>query len=144
MVENWFYPILEWLLQLVSLNHLLGKLFFSPLLWGSVCLWHWGMFPVCSKMLGPVYVSSLLDYVLLLGNWVHSCYEILRNSDCCFLLFLILVLYLCGYLLLGFLKEDYFFAFSRVQFPSLCWCFTSTILCRVGFVERYCVNFVLS
>ena len=36
--------------------------------------------------------------------------EILRNSDCCFLLFLCL----CGYLLLGLLEEDYFLAFSRV------------------------------
>jgi hypothetical protein len=29
---------------------------------------HWGTFPVCSKMLGPVYISSLLVYVFLLGN----------------------------------------------------------------------------
>jgi hypothetical protein len=59
--------------ELVSWEHLLGKLFSSVLLWGSVCLCHWGVFPVCSKMLGPVFVSSLLVYVFLLGNWVHCC-----------------------------------------------------------------------
>jgi hypothetical protein len=26
----------------------------------------------------------------------------------------------------------------------LCWCFPSIILCRAGFLERYCVNLVLS
>jgi hypothetical protein len=46
---------------------------------------------------------------------------ILRKSNCCFLLFLLLELEFCscGYLLLGLLK-DYFLAFSRVLFPSLC------------------------
>jgi len=55
--------ILEWLLQLISWDHLLGKLFSNHLLWGSVYLCHWDVFPVCSKMLGPVYISSLLVYV---------------------------------------------------------------------------------
>ena len=36
-VGSRFYSILEWLLQLVSSDHLLGKLFFSLSLWGS-CL----------------------------------------------------------------------------------------------------------
>jgi hypothetical protein len=69
-----------------------------------------------------------------------------RESDCCFLLFLLLEveLCLCCYLLLGLLEEDYFLAFSRVKFPSLCWHFLSVILCRDGFVEIYCVNLVLS
>ena len=42
------------------LGPFLGKLSSSLLLWGSVCLCHWGTFLVCSKMLGPAYVSSLL------------------------------------------------------------------------------------
>ena len=63
LVESCIYSILEWLFQLVSQNHLLEKLFSSPLLWSNVCLWHWGTFSVCSKMLGPVYISSLLFYV---------------------------------------------------------------------------------
>ena len=42
------------------------------------------------------------------------------------------------------LKEDYFLPFYTVYFPSLCWSFPSVILCRAGFVERYCVNLVLS
>jgi hypothetical protein len=29
---------------------------------------HWDSLPVCSKMLGPVYISSLLVYVSLLRN----------------------------------------------------------------------------
>ena len=64
-----FSSILEWLPQLVSWDHLLGKLFSNLLLWGSVCLCHWGTFPVCSKMLGPMYLSSLLVYVFLL-SWL--------------------------------------------------------------------------
>jgi hypothetical protein len=56
------------------------------------------------------------------------------------------MLFLClyGYRLLGLLKEDYFLAFSRVSFPSLCWSFPSIILCSARFVERYCVNLFLS
>jgi hypothetical protein len=49
----------------------------------------------------------------------------------------------CSCLLLGLLRE-YFLAFSRVSFPSLCWCFPSIILWRAGFMDRYCVNLVLS
>ena len=52
-------------------DHLLGELFSSLLLWGSVCLCHCSGFPVCRKMVGSVYISSLLAYFFLLGNWVH-------------------------------------------------------------------------
>jgi hypothetical protein len=44
---------------------LLGKWFSSPFLWGSVCLWHWAALPVCSKMLGPVYVTCLLVFLFI-------------------------------------------------------------------------------
>jgi len=44
----------------------------------------------------------------------------------------------------GSLEGDYFLAFSRMSFPSLCWSFPFIILCRAGFVERYCVNLVSS
>jgi len=102
------------------------KVFPSLLLWSNVCLCHWGGFPVCSKMLGPLYVSSLLVYFFLLGNWVHWCEEILRNSDFHLLLFLFLEveLRLCGSLLLDLLQEVYFLAFSSVYFSSLCWEFS--------------------
>jgi hypothetical protein len=50
---------------------------------------------------------------------------------------------LCGYLLLGLLKGDYFLAFFRVYFPSLCWSSPLIIICKAGFLERYCVNWVL-
>jgi len=72
--------------------------------------------------------------------------DIFLKSDCSFLLFLLLEveLCLCGYLVLGLLKEDYFLDFSRVQFPSLCWSFLSTILSRAKFMERYYVNLFLS
>ena len=64
-------------------------------------------------MLRPVSVASLFSMSFY---WeIESIdIEILRNNDCCFLLFLMLFLYLCGYLLLGLLKEDYFLAFSRM------------------------------
>jgi hypothetical protein len=108
------YSLLEWLCQLDSWGHLLEKkLLYSTVFWGSICLWHWGEFPVCSKRLDLVYLFSLL---VLLGSWVHWCQVILRNSDFCFLLFLLLQvkLRLCGYLLLALLKENSFLAFSRV------------------------------
>jgi len=146
LVESQYSLILEWLLRLISGNYLLGKLFSSLLLWGSICLCHWGVFSVCSKMLGPLYIFTLLLYVLLLGNWVHWCWEILLTNDCYFLLFLLLKveLCLCFHLLLDWLKLDYFLAFSRVQRPSLCWSFPSIILCSTGSVEWYCVSLVLS
>jgi len=37
-----------------------------------------------------------------------------------------------------------FLAFSRVQFPSLCWSFLYIILCRKEFVKIYCVNLDLA
>ena len=49
---------------------------------------------------------------------------------------------MCGFVLLGILKD--YLAFSRVLFPSFCWYFPSNILCTAGFVEKYCVNLVLS
>ena len=59
-------------IRMATLDCFLGpvswKKFSSPLLCCSVYLCHW---PVCSKMLCSVYVSSLLAYVILLGNWVH-------------------------------------------------------------------------
>jgi len=114
LVESWFYSMLEWLLQPVSSDHLLGKLFSIPLLSGSFCLCLWGVFPVCSKMLGPLYVSNLLVYVFLGGNWVRWCYKMLRNSDCCLLVFSLLEVDLCFYasLLLVLLQGDYFLASS--------------------------------
>ena len=53
-----------------------------------------------------------------------------------------LALCLCAYFILALLK-DYFLAFSRVYFFSLCWSLLSIILCRAGFMETYCVNLVL-
>jgi hypothetical protein len=70
----------------------------------------------------------------------------LRKNDCWFQLFLLLEveLCLCHYLLFGLLKGDYFLAFSRVYFPSLCWSFPFIIFCRPWFMKRYCVNLVFS
>jgi hypothetical protein len=45
----------------------------SLLLWYSVCLCYWGTFPVCRKILGRVYIYSLLVYAFSLGNWVLRC-----------------------------------------------------------------------
>jgi hypothetical protein len=41
------------------------------------------------------------------------------------------------------LLKDYFLAFSRVYFPTLCLCFPYIILCKAGFMKRYFVNLVL-
>jgi hypothetical protein len=39
-----------------------------------------------------------------------------------------------------FHQDDHFYYINPAN-PSLCWSFPSTILCRAGFVEKYCVNF---
>ena len=60
LVWKSIYSILEWLFQLVSWEHLLGKLFSTLLLWGSACLCHWHGFLVCSKTLSPLlYIQSM-------------------------------------------------------------------------------------
>lgn len=56
-------------IQLLPWKYLLGKFFPSPLFQGSVCLYYMIMFPLCIKILGPVYVSSLLSYVFLFRNF---------------------------------------------------------------------------
>jgi hypothetical protein len=63
------------------------------------------------------------------------------KSDCYFLLFLLLEveLRLCG--LVERLLSCFYLGCS---FPPLVWCFPSIILCRAGFMERYCVNLVMS
>ena len=72
----------------------------------------------------------------------------LRKSNCCFLLFLLLELVFCscGCLLLGLLK-DYFLAFSRVSSLFWYWYFScyyplkgwihGKILCEFGFAMEY-------
>jgi hypothetical protein len=42
-----------------------GPIFTCLLLWGSICLCHWGVFLVCSKMLDPICIFILLAYVFL-------------------------------------------------------------------------------
>jgi Na+/pantothenate symporter len=72
-------------------------------------------------MLGPVYVSSLLIYVFLLGELSPLILRDILKKQLVLPVFLLLELELClcDYLLLGLLK-DYFCGFSRVWFPSLC------------------------
>ena len=110
LVESLLNSILEWLLQLVSWDHSLGKFYSSLLLWSSVCLCHWCMLPVCNKMLCPVSISTLLVCVFFMRNWAHWWKEILRTNDCFFLLFVLIEveLCLCGYhyLLFCLLYED--------------------------------------
>ena len=99
------------------LGPLAWKTFSTPLVWDSICLCHWGVFLVCSKMLDPVYISNLLAF--LLGNCVLWCWEILKKSDCCFLVLLLLKveLCLCGYLLIGLLMKITFLLFLGCSFP---------------------------
>ena len=124
MVKSLLYWILEWLLKVVSCGHLIGNFF--PAIWleffssllvlGSICFFfffffQWGVFPVCNKMLGPVYVSSLLAYVFLLRNWVHWCWEILKTKKtscsslvlilCCVVLFFWVCCEMINWFILG-------------------------------------------
>jgi ABC-type branched-subunit amino acid transport system permease subunit len=114
LFESWFYLILEWLLQLVCWDHFLRKLFSNLLLWGSDCLYYWGVLPLCSKRLSPVYLFSLLVYVFLR----QLSPLILRNIKEKWLLLIAIfvvrggISFLCGYLLLGLLK-DYFLVFFQ-------------------------------
>jgi len=89
LVEIQFYWILEWLLQLVSSDHLFGKLFCSLLLWRSVSLSLWDVFLICSKMLGPLYIPYLLLYIFLLGELNSLLLRNIKEIDyfSCFYLF---------------------------------------------------------
>jgi hypothetical protein len=107
-VWSWFYLILEWLLQLLSWDCLLGKLFSRLLLWDSVCLCPWGGFPVCIKKKSCLCSQSIGLY-LFIGELSPL---IWWKSNCCFLLFLLLGFCSCSFLL-GLLKDCYL-AFSRV------------------------------
>ena len=92
------------------------KIVSNLLLWGSVCLCHWGMYPVCCKMLGPVYVSSLLVYVFW-GKLSSLMLRDIKENNCYFLLFLLLEveLCLCGYL--TFCSKIAFLLFLEYSFP---------------------------
>jgi hypothetical protein len=126
----------------------------------SFCLLHW-----LKQCFLFVCLFCFVLFLLLIGYIIYlhfKCYPLSQfppprnllshppspcfyEGDCCFLLFLLLgvELCLCGYLLLGLLK-DYLLAFLRVCFPSLCWSFPSIILCRAGFMGRYSVNLAFS
>ena len=111
-VGSRFYSILEWLLQFVTSDHLLRKLFSSFLLWGGVCLCSWERFPVCSEMLVPAYVASLL-ISLFIGEVSPLILRDIKEKSLLPVTFLLeLEFCSCGYLLLALLK-DYFLAFSR-------------------------------
>ena len=77
------------------------KMFSSLLLWGTVCLWPWGGFPVCSNMLGPVYITSLLVSVFFRRELSPLILRDINEKHCFFLLFLLLEFEFCscGYLL---------------------------------------------
>ena len=92
-----------------------------------------------------LYIQSVI-LCLFVGELSPLMLRDIKESDCYFLLFLLLEmeLCLCAYLLLGLLKEDYFLAFPRVQFPSLCCSLLSLVgldlwkaLCKFGFVKEY-------
>ena len=84
---------------------------------------------------------------LLLGNWIHFYEEILKTSDCW--LFPVTFVVWGGIMFillssLGFLERRFLSWFLYgVVFPSL-YCSFPSIFWRFGFVERYCVNLVLS
>ena len=124
------------------LDHLFGRIFSSLLLWSSVCICYWDVFPVCTEMLNSVYVSSLLTYTFLLGNWVHWYYEILKTNDCCLLSFLLLEvkLRLCVSLLWICCKKNNFLLFLGCSFPPFIGIFLVLFICRAGLVESYCLH----
>jgi hypothetical protein len=85
----------------------IASLFSNILPWDSVCLCHWGTFLACSKMLNPVYISSLLFYAFLLGNWLCWCLIDIKEKWLLLPVCLLLDMELCfcDYLLLGLLKD---------------------------------------
>ena len=122
MVQSQFYSILECLFQLVL---------------GTICLGNY--FPVFYSEEVSVFNTEVhflyapnaclciqsVSLYLFIGEFSPVILRDIRNSDCCFLLFLLLEveLCLCGSLLLGFLKENCFSAFSKLWFPSSYWIF---------------------
>ena len=68
----------------VSWDHLLRNLFSNLLLWGSVCLCHWGAFPVCSRMYKECLSLSLRCLSCMQQN-AGSCLRIQSVSLCLFI-----------------------------------------------------------
>ena len=98
-------------------------------------------------MLGLVYVSSLLVYVFFFTGKLSPLMLRDIKEKRYFLLFLLLgvELCLCGYLLLGLLR-DYFLLFLECRFPPCVGVFNllsfvgwvcGKILCKFGFVMEY-------
>ena len=84
-VENfWFKVYFTWYLN-GNFSLFLGSICMEKnsrlLLWGNICLCHLGVLLVNTKLLDQVFIFSLLACVILLGNWVHWCWVILRTDD---------------------------------------------------------------
>jgi hypothetical protein len=73
LAETLFYWILEWLLQLVSWDALLGKLLSNPLLWGSV----WLVTDVCFLL----FAAECWILFTFLESWAESSYWGIESID---------------------------------------------------------------
>jgi len=59
----------------------LENFFLAPHYWGSVCLCCWGMFLVCSKIMDPVCIVSMLAYDFLFLNLVYWYWKIVKINE---------------------------------------------------------------
>ena len=120
LVESLFYQILEWQLQFVSWDHLLGKLFSSLFGWGSVCLCHWDMFLYAAKW-WILYVSlclSIKKWSLLMLRDIKDRWLLLPVT-----LLLEVVLCVCDSLLLSLCGMFNFSYFLGSTYPLCIWDF---------------------
>ena len=114
------------------------KTFFQPYTWGNVYLHCWGVFLVWSRMMTSVFASILLAYLFsfLLENWIHWYWEMLMTTD-----FYLLYFDVCGMCVCVCVCV---FFFHWYGITSLGWSFPSSVFCKAGFVDRYCLNMGLS
>ena len=117
-----FLIILVW--KSISLDIRMGTsgCFFGPL---RQCLSFSLRWVSCQQQnVGSCLCSQSISVCLFIGDSSPLMLRDIKESNCCFLLFLLLKLGFCscGFLLLGLLN-DYFLAFNRAQILYLCWCF---------------------
>jgi hypothetical protein len=95
---DWFFPLMKfpsqscltnfgWKSVLLDIRmatpacfgeHSLGRIYYSLLLWDSVCLCHWGVLLICCKI-DLACLSSLLEYFGFVGFFKELSLLILRD-----------------------------------------------------------------
>jgi hypothetical protein len=98
----------------------LEKNFPSFLLWGSYCLWHWGVFPVWCKMLGSSLHIPSVCLFLFIGELSPLTLRDIRDQWLLLPVIFVIIgkIMFVYFLLLDLLKKINFLVFLGCSIPS--------------------------